>query len=103
MEFVEQPLSYEEPRLAVNKFERTYKALSGVVFSSEGCNLNISSEALFDWKSCYDFVSEVDRRLMTALTAQPLVENVIYASNCGSEAPLRSSVQRKRASLCVAA
>ena len=72
MEFVEQPVSYEEARLGVSKFEQTYKTPSATVFSGHSdAYLKISSDVLFEWKSYYDFVSEVDRRLAARLTERP--------------------------------
>lgn len=104
MEFVEQPVSYEEARLGVSKFEQTYKTPSATVFSGHSdAYLKISSDVLFEWKSYYDFVSEVDRRLAARLTERPHVEEVVYSSGSGSRTYPRSSEQRKQASLCIAA
>jgi hypothetical protein len=63
MEFIEQPLSYSDARLGISKFEQAHKVSSAAVFSGK-CEppQNISSDALFEWKSYYDFVCEVDRR-----------------------------------------
>jgi hypothetical protein len=104
MEFVEQPLSYEEARVGVSRFEQTYKMPSEKVFSGHSdAYLNISSDVLFEWKSYYDFVSEVDRRLAARLRERQHVEEVVYSSGSGSQTFPRSSEQRKQASLWIAA
>lgn len=104
MEFVEQPLSYEEARVGVLKFERIYKTPSAEVFSGKSeAYLSISSDVLFEWKSYYDFMCEVNRRLAARLTEHPHVEEVVYSPGSGSGTHHRSSEQRKRASLCIAA
>ncbi len=105
MEFVEEPLSYEEARRGVLKFEHTHKTLSEAVFSGR-CepHLHISSDALFEWKSYYDFVCEYERRLGAVLTETPSLKDVEYrSSHAAREAHPRTSEQRKQASLCVAA
>jgi hypothetical protein len=104
MEFVEQPLSYEEARAGVLKFERVHKMASSTVFSGKSeAYLSISSDVLFEWKSYYDFMCEVDRRLAAKLTQLPRVEDVVYSSGSASEPHPRNQEQRKKASLCIAA
>jgi hypothetical protein len=103
MEFVEQPLSYEEARKAVLTFEHAHKTISEAVFSGK-CepHLHISPDALFEWKSYYEFVCDYERQFAAALSEKPRLEDVRY-SHSGHGAHPRTSEQRKQASLCVAA
>ncbi len=104
MEFIEEPVSYDEARLGVSKFEQAYKTPSAVVFSGHSdAYLDISSDVIFEWKSYYDFVCEVDRLLAARLAERPHVEEVVYSSGSGSQTYPRSSEQRKQAKLCIAA
>jgi hypothetical protein len=74
--FVEQPLSYEEARLGVLKFERIHKTPSAEVFSGKSeAYLSFSSDVLFEWKSYYDFMCEVNRRLAARLTEHDFAEH----------------------------
>jgi hypothetical protein len=104
MEFTEQPLSYEEARRGVANFEHKYKLRSADVFSGrmepDAC---VSPDALFEWKSYYDFVCEVDQTLSAALAGNPVLEEVIYASGSASEPYPRSAEDRKQAALKIAA
>src|SRR5690242_16933101 len=83
MEFVEQPISYPEARAAVARFEHTFKMPSDAVFSGR-CDTDqlnaIGSDALFEWRSQYEFVCEVNRRVAAELAAHPTVEAVVYSN-----------------------
>jgi len=104
MDFIEQPLSYDEARLGVAKFEDTYKTTSAEVFSGKSeAYQKISSDVLFEWKSYYEFVCEVERRVAARLSEYPHVEEVVYSSGPGTHTHQRNAEQRKQASLCIAA
>jgi len=104
MEFIEQPLTYAEARRGVWKFERTYKVPSAAVFSGKcESHLNIGSDVLFEWKSYYEFVCEVDRRIASALADRRELGEVMYSSKSVTEAHPQTSEQRKQVSLCLAA
>jgi hypothetical protein len=103
MQFNEQPLSYEEARRAVQKFEHQFKVDSAVVFSGGmDPDPRICSDALYEWKSYYDFISEVDRTIAKALNDEPVVHEVIYASSTTESRP-RSYEEQKAASMKYAA
>ncbi len=104
MEFDEQPLSYEEARRAVSRFEEEYKLRSATVFSGTmEPDLRISPDALYEWKSYFDFICEVDHALSTALADHSTdVESIIYSSSTNVPRP-RSYEEQKLASLKVAA
>jgi hypothetical protein len=103
MEYIEQPLSYVEARRGVWKFEHTHKVASVAVFGGKCEVPNISSDALFEWKSYYEFVCEVDRRVASALAEHRQLEEVTYSSRPSTETGPQTSKQRKHASMCVAA
>jgi len=104
MEYIEQPLTYREARRGVWKFEHEHKVSSSVVFSGRcPAPANISSDALFEWKSYYEFVCEVDRRVASAVAERRQLEQIPYSSKPGSESHPQTPEQRKHASMCVAA
>ena len=104
MDFVEQPLSYEDARRGLSRFERTHKIESAELFSGKvAFDPNIGSDVLFEWKSYYDFVWEVDQRLAAALAERACVEEVVYSKSGAETHPARTSEQRRQASLCIAA
>ena len=104
MEYIEQPLAYEEARRGVWKFERAHKVSSAVLFSGKcDSHLNINPDVLFEWKSYYEFVCEVDRRVAAALAEQAQLEEVVYSSKSGNETHPQTPEQRKQASMCIAA
>ncbi len=104
MEYIEQPLTYREARRGVWKFEHTHKVSSSVVFSGKcPAPTTVSSDALFEWKSYYEFVCEVDRRVASALAERSQLEQVSYSATPASETHPQTPEQRKHASMCVAA
>jgi hypothetical protein len=105
MEYIEQPLTYREARKGVWKFEHAHKVSSAVVFSGKcPAPTTVSSDALFEWKSYYEFVCEVDRRVASALAERSKLEQVSYSAKPGSsETHPQTAEQRKHASMCVAA
>jgi len=103
MHFDEQPLSYEEARRAVLKYEGQFKLDSALLFSGALItDPGICSDALYEWKSYYDFISEVDRTIEVALNEDPIVHGVIYASSTIESRP-RSYEEQKAASMKYAA
>lgn len=103
MEYIEQPLTYGEARRGVWKFEHDHKVSSAALFAGKCEGANINPDVLFEWKSYYDFVCEVDRRVASALADRRQLEEVRYSSKPGGEAHAQTPEQRKQASMCVAA
>ena len=66
-DYIEQPLTYGEARRGVWKFEHEHKVSSAALFAGKCDGANINPDVLFEWKSFYDFVCEVDRRVASAL------------------------------------
>jgi hypothetical protein len=105
MEFVEQPLTYGEARRGVWKFERGHKISSAELFSGKcgSFHPDVNADVLFEWKSYYDFVCEVDRRVASALSERRKLEEVTYSSKPSSETRHQTPEQSKQASMSYAA
>jgi hypothetical protein len=106
VDFIEEPISYEEARRAISKFEHAYKILSASLFSEEGDvsgqDLEICDDVLFEWRSHYEFVRDVDSDLAKAAAEH---ETPVYSllGRIEERACPRGPEERKQAVLGVAA
>jgi hypothetical protein len=106
VDFIEEPISYDEARRAISKFEHTYKILSASLFSGEvdppAQGVEICDDVLFEWRSQYEFVRDVDSDLAKAAVEH---ETPVYSLLGRTEERTcpRGPEERKQAVLGVAA
>jgi hypothetical protein len=108
LNFIEEPLGYNDALLEVQKFEREYKVASAELFAALAAGkecLYFHSDDIYEWRSYYEFLCGIDAKLGKLLESNAELgeDDLAYSGASGSTRISKVAGSKRKQDLSLAA